>query len=364
MDIQTLSPELVLPAEQPLNDAVSPELIDKTFGSDCIDLASISLTSRILAFSDEFFADASNLINPRTPVHRPGVFVPSGAWYDGWETRRHNPQPFDWVIIRLGVASGRPKGVEINTAFFNGNEAPVISVDGCYETAEGADSVVAEKGYNGWSEVLGKRPCGPSQRQAWKLEGQNDSITHVRLRMWPDGGIARFRLYGEAVPVWPSDPTQEIELSAAVMGGVAESCSDQHFGGKENLLLPGRGIDMGDGWETKRSRSQGHTDWVIVKLGARGKVSRIVIDTAHFRGNFPQGVMVEAADFEGNNVVTHGDSAWSELLPVQKVGPDQEFEFGRNVLLKVEERVFTHMKLTIIPDGGVKRFRVFGTRAL
>jgi len=364
MDIQTLSPELVLPAEQPLNDAVPPELIDKSFGSDSIDLASVALTSRILAFSDEFFANASNLINPRVPVHRPGVFVPSGAWYDGWETRRHNTEPFDWVIIRLGVASGRPKGVEINTAFFNGNEAPAVSVDGCYETAEGADNKITEKGFDGWSEVLGKRPCGPNQRQAWKLEGQHGNITHVRLRMWPDGGIARFRLYGEAVPVWPSDLTQEIELSAAVMGGVAESCSDQHFGGKENLLLPGRGVDMGDGWETKRSRVQGHTDWVIVKLGARTKVSRIVIDTAHFRGNFPQGAMVEAANFEGNKAVKHDDPAWSGLLPVQKMGPDQEFEFGDNVLLEVRERVFTHMKLTIIPDGGVKRFRVFGTRAL
>ncbi|MCJ1435281.1 Allantoicase [Xylographa pallens] len=364
MDIQTFSPELVLPAEQPLDDAVPAELIDRTFSSDCIDLASIALNSRVLAFSDEFFANASNLINPRAPVHRPGVFVPSGAWYDGWETRRHNTEPFDWVIIRLGVASGRPKGVEVNTAFFNGNEAPAISVDGCYETAEGADNVVTGQGFNGWSEVLDKRPCGPSQRQAWKLEGQHGSLTHVRLRMWPDGGIARFRLYGRAVPVWPSNLTQEVELSAAVMGGVAESCSDQHFGGKENLLLPGRGVDMGDGWETKRSRVPGHTDWVIVKLGARAKVSRIVIDTAHFRGNFPQGVVVEAAKLEGNNIVAHDDPTWSELLPVQKVGPDQEFEFGKDVLLKVEERDFTHMKLTIIPDGGVKRFRVFGTRAL
>lgn len=288
--------------------------------------------------------------------------MPSGAWYDGWETRRHNPEPFDWVIIRLGVASGKPEGVEINTAFFDGNEAPQISVDGCYEKGEGADGTVKHEDFGGWRELLGKRSCGPSQRQAWKVNEKAEGITHVRLRMWPDGGIARFRLYGSAVPVWPSDPTQKIELSAAIMGGVATSCSDQHFGGKANLLLPGRGVDMGDGWETKRSRVEGHIDWVIVKLGAPGKVRRIVIDTAHFRGNFPQGVKVEGADVKEGTVLEYDDPSWFDVLPVQKVGPDQEFHFGKNILLTTEVRRFSHMKLTMIPDGGIKRFRVFGIR--
>ncbi|MCJ1477385.1 Allantoicase [Lambiella insularis] len=351
MNAQTCIPIVVYP------DGVAVDAIEEVFN-----LVSATLGSHILAYSDQFFADASNLINPRPPVHRPGYFVPSGAWYDGWETRRHNPEPFDWVVIRLGVASGKPKGVEINTAFFNGNEAPEISVDACYEDGEAADEAVMNENFRSWKELLGRRPCGPSQRQAWKLDGKLNSITHVRLRMWPDGGIARFRLYGSAIPVWPSDPAQEVELSAAVMGGVATGCSDQHFGGKENLLLPGRGVDMGDGWETKRSRSQGHLDWVIVKLGAAGKISKIVVDTAHFRGNFPQGVKVEGADLIEGGVLKYDDPSWVEVLPVQKVGPDQEFEFGKNMLLTSGEKRFSHLKLTMIPDGGIKRFRAFGTR--
>ena len=327
-----------------------------------VDLASAALTSRVIAFSDEFFAEASNLINPRPPIHRPGVFVPSGAWYDGWETRRHNVQPFDWAIIHLGVASGLVVGVEVDTAFFNGNEAPAISVDGCYVVGDGVDEQVTSQEFSHWQELLSVRPCGPNQRQAWKVDGKEKAITHARLRMWPDGGIARFRLYGHAVPVWPPH-NEEVELSAAVMGGVAIKCSDQHFGRKDNLLLPGRGVDMGDGWETKRSRAVGHTDWVIVRLGAAGQVRRIVIDTAHFLGNFPQWVRVEGCATEAGQSVGEADSRWSEVLPVQKLGPGSEFEFGMEKLKEVGGKHFSHMKLTIIPDGGVKRFRVFGTKA-
>ena len=271
-------------------------------------------------------------------------------------------QPFDWVIIHLGVASGVVKGVEVDTAFFNGNQAPAISVDGCYAVGDGVDDEVTSQEFAHWEELLSVRPCGPNQRQAWKVEGKEKAITHVRLRMWPDGGIARFRLYGQAVPVWPPH-NEEVELSAAVMGGVAIKCSDQHFGRKGNLLLPGRGVDMGDGWETKRSREAGHTDWVIVRLGAPGKVSRVIIDTAHFLGNFPRKVKVEGCALEAGESVEETDSRWSGVLPVQKLGPGSEFEFGLEKSKEVQGKHFSHMKLTIIPDGGVKRFRVFGTKA-
>lgn len=255
------------------------------------------------------------------------------------------------------------RGVEIDTAFFNGNQAPLISVQGCFEPGEGADEEVGKEGFTGWQEVLGRRECGASQRQAWVVSGQERAVTHVRLCMYPDGGIARFRLYGQAMPVWPANAAEEVELSAAVMGGVAVKCSDQHFGGKENLLLPGRGVDMGDGWETKRSREEGHVDWVIVRLGARGTVTKVVVDTAHFRGNFPPRVTVEGLDASGE-MVEAGDARWVELLGAEKLGPDQEFEFGSAAMKNLQGgRAYTHLKMTIIPDGGVKRFRAFGTRA-
>lgn len=328
-----------------------------------IDLVSAPLGSRILSFSDEWFASASNLTNPTTPIRKPGVFTYAGAWYDGWETRRHNPEPFDYVVFRLGVSSGRVRGVEIDTAFFDGNHAPEIEVHGvCREDAD-ADKEVASKDFDGWDTILSRQECGPSRRQAWLLPALTEkAYTHIRLCMFPDGGIARFRLYGGVLPILPASASETFDLAATVNGGVAVACSDQHFGAKENLLLPGRGKDMGDGWETKRSRGV-HVDWVIVRLGCPGKIAKVVVDTAHFRGNFPQKVQVFAAEARDDGVPGHEEfEAWTQILPPSKTGPDAEHEFATGALEGVEGRVWGFVKLVIIPDGGVKRFRVFGSR--
>jgi allantoicase len=323
------------------------------------DLISAPLGSKVLSCSDEWFADASNLLTPTPPIRKIGVFTHAGAWYDGWETRRHNTAPADWVVIRLGVASGKVAGVEIDTAFFNGNHAPEIAVEGTF-APDASDEEVGKEDYKGWESILSIQECGPSQRHAWALENITEkAYTHVRLLMYPDGGIARFRLYGVAVPVFPQSIDETFELSATTMGGVATSCSDQHFGTKDNLLLPGRGVDMGDGWETKRTRGE-HVDWVIVRLGARGIIDKIVVDTAHFRGNFPQKVQVFAGDF--TKEPSSDDAGWTEVLSPQKSGPDKEHEYKAE-LKEVQGNGYTHAKLVIIPDGGVKRFRVFGRRA-
>ncbi|KAL8888066.1 MAG: hypothetical protein Q9215_004446 [Flavoplaca cf. flavocitrina] len=363
MDVQILSPEVIQDtnfAPTP-SSAIAADLIDSTFGTTCIDLTSSSLDSSVLAFSDEWFAPASNLTNPKPPIRRPGVFVPTGAWYDGWETRRHNPEPYDWVIIKLGVASGKVKGIEVDTAFFDGNHAEAVEVQGCFEVGEDANTQVVRKDYTGWKQVLGHQGCGASRRQAWKADDERE-VTHVRLCMFPDGGIARFRLYGQVVPVFPTSIEQEIELSSALMGGMVLSASEEHFGSsKSNLLLPGRGVDMGGGWETRRSRSPGHVDWVIVKLGARGRVKRIIVDTAFYKGNYPQAMKIEALD-DGEGSPDPEDSRWKDILGLQRLGPDKEHEYAASNLSNVEGAAYTHLKMTIVPDGGVKRFRVFGIR--
>jgi allantoicase len=286
--------------------------------------------------------------------------VYSGAWYDGWETRRHNPAPFDFVIIRLGVASGTVEGIEIDTAFFSGNHAPVISVEGVFNPSD--DEVVSWKGERGkWEPILGLQDCGPSQRFGWKLTvPTKKAYTHVRLNMYPDGGIARFRLFGHAVPVFPEDKDAIFDLAAAQNGGVAVSCSDEHFGVISNLILPGRGKDMGDGWETSRSRGKDHVDWAIIRLGAPGVVKDLLVDTAFFRGNFPQKVKVE-----GIHWVVEGEpgalaDGWTTLVAPSKCGPDQEHKYQS----LVQDNRFTHVKLVMIPDGGVKRIRVFGKRSV
>jgi allantoicase len=316
----------------------------------------------VLGFSDQWFAEAANLINPTAPIRQPGKMVYTGAWYDGWETRRHNAEPFDWVVIRLGVASGTVQGVEVDTTFFSGNHAPAISVEGCFRQDD--DEVLSwQGGRGGWETILGVQECGPSQRFAWKLESPTQKqYTHVRLNMYPDGGIARFRLFGHAVPVFPEDKEAIFDLAAAQNGGAAVSCSDQHFGTKDNLILPGRGKDMGDGWETARSRTRGHFDWAIIRLGAPGYIQNLVVDTAHFRGNYPQQVRLEAIEWKGDASGEPPADAegWVKMAESIKCGPDKEHP----VESLVKDKPFTHVKLIMVPDGGVKRLRVFAKRVV
>ncbi|KAF2150126.1 Allantoicase [Myriangium duriaei CBS 260.36] len=362
MEIHPITPDDIVLTKSTAT-VVPVDQISTVFGSDSIDLVSKPLGSRILAFSDEWFAAAENLTTPTPPIRKPGVFTYAGAWYDGWETRRHNTAPFDWVVFRLGVASGRVKGVEIDTAFFNGNHAPEIAVQGCFASDDREEEIKSPE-FADWETILDRQECGPSQRHAWLLPGETGKqYTHVRLQMFPDGGIARFRLFGTVVPVLPQAVGKVFDLAATVNGGVAVSCSDQHFGTKDNLLLPGRGVDMGDGWETKRTRGV-HVDWVIVQLGIPGQVEKIVVDTAHFRGNFPQKVQVFAAQktSDGKAPAHEDHDAWTQILAPTKTGPDAEHEYSRDVLEEVSGKTYAFVKLVIIPDGGVKRFRVFGRR--
>ncbi|KAI5803291.1 galactose-binding domain-like protein [Peziza echinospora] len=332
------------------------------------DLISASLGGTIHSFSDEYFADATNLLTPTPPIQRPGHFVHSGAWYDGWETRRHNPEDRDWVVVKLGVPSGKVVGVEIDTAFFNGNHAPTITVEGANV---GFGGVLTEE--TKWDIILPKQECGPSQRHFWVLERPTDrSYTHVKLSQYPDGGIARFRLYGTVTPIFPSDPNSIIDLAHVTSGGLVTSFSDAHFGKATNLLLPGRGINMGDGWETKRSRTPGHVDWVIVRLGAPGTIEEVVVDTAHYRGNFPREVRIEGLDWRAAGAAGGrkaepgvGEAEWRTIVAGERCSADREHAYPSTKLLGCGEgRVFTHVKMTIVPDGGVKRLRVFGRRVV
>jgi allantoicase len=311
----------------------------------------------VISFSDEWFAEAANLIKPNPPIRQIGKFVPTGAWFDGWETRRHNTEPADWVIIKLGVSSAKLVGCEVDTAFFNGNEAPAIAVEAAFVSDE------TTLGKAQWTTVISKQPCGPSQRHFFlRSEITQESYTHIRLKMFPDGGIARFRMYGTPVPVFPEDLNTVFDLAHVSSGGVAIARSDQHFGSADNILLPGRGKDMGDGWETARSRSEGHTDWVIVKLGAQGYIDKIVVDTIHFLGNYPQSIEVHGLLLDAETVGPN-DPRWKLIVGPTKMQPNIE-HFYEGGSLSGKGQIFSHVKLTIIPDGGVKRLRVFGRRAV
>lgn len=319
--------------------SISEDQFNKIKG-DLIDVVSEKLGAKIVGISDEWFAAAENLIKPGNPIRDPTRFTPAGKWYDGWETRRHNSEEADYVIIESGVSS-RVQVCEVDTAFFNGNHAPFISVEGANEANPSV-----------WDPIIEKIECGPSQRHFFATKNglTEKSYTHFRLRMYPDGGIARFRLYGKVTP----SLSGLIDTAFIKNGGVAIDASDNHFSPANNILLPGRGHDMLDGWETKRSRTPGHVDWVIVKLAAPTNIDNIIVDTAHYKGNFPQKINVKG--FNGENPPKYDSQEWTLLVPDSKTGPDQEHHYNVQ-----DSSKYTHVILTIIPDGGIKRLRVFGT---
>lgn len=319
------------------------------------ELSSIAIGGRVVECSDEFFAEAINLLQVEPSVSMKGQFGPSGALYNGWETRRHNPG-HDWCIIQLGTP-GHLIGFDIDTSHFSGNEAPAGSVEVLYGTPDESPRADDKR----WSEVLPKTSLGPNSRHLFRIP-RTDVINFVKLKIYPDGGVARFRVYGEVAPVHALEATP-FDLAHVFAGGRVVYVSDQHFGVGSNLILPGRGKDMGDGWETKRSRSKGHKDWVIIKLGAPGYLEQVEIDTAHFKGNFPESCEIEATYSETDlDVQAHGGEglSWKVILPRTKLGPHRQHYFQ---LENVENTVFTHVKMTIYPDGGVKRIRVVGVKA-
>ncbi|KAJ5429770.1 hypothetical protein N7491_006786 [Penicillium cf. griseofulvum] len=292
--------------------------IDQMF-AHTTNLVSRNLSSKIIACSNDYFASADNVLTPTPSVSRPGVFVHTGAWYDGWETRRHNPEPYDWTVIKLGVAAAYIHGIEVHITHYIGNHGEKTELQATH-APEG--SGIADPRFAGWKTLLPASPCGPSQRHGWKFPAEitQSPYTHFRLLMYPDGGFARLRLYGHAIPP-PSPAVQAAdvpikELWSALGGGVARAAFDEHFTPSSNILLPDRGKDMGDGPRTSGVPSADAVNWVEIVKGDK----RCQADTEHV------------------------------------FGPDDLTGGGEDT------RLFSHVKLTLVPDGGVKRFCIFGRR--
>ena len=319
-----------------------------------VNLADARLGAKATFVTDDWFAEVNRMLNPEPPVWKEGVYDDAGKWMDGWESRRKRFEGYDYAIIRLG-APGMIQAIEINTNFFTGNFPPSASVDVCYSPDQDPDDKTK------WYTLL---PSVDLQGDSEHLfEVNNDQPwSHVRLNIYPDGGIARFRVYGRPFIDWDSvDNSQCIDLVSALNGGCALSCSDEHFGKMGNLTNPGRGVNMGDGWETARRRSPGY-DWVILALGSPGVAEEIEIDTAHFKGNFPDSCDIQAAYVRGGSPeqIATQSLFWKTLLPNQKLSADSIHKFS----VDPEFGPITHVKLNIHPDGGVSRLRVFGKPTL
>lgn len=324
------------------------------------DLASGRLGGKVLSANDEFFAPKQNLLKEWKPVFIEGKYTSRGKWMDGWETRRRRIPGYDWCIVRLGLP-GILRGVVIDTSFFTGNFPEQFSLEACdlgglpYKS-EGSrlkDSATL------WTEVLPQTQLRGDSQNPFPIANET-RFTHVRFKIYPDGGVARLRLHGEAVPDVKRISRGELNLIAVENGGSVVTSSDEFYGAPRNLLMPYHAKNMGDGWETKRRRAPGH-DWVILKLGVPGMIRRIEVDTAHFKGNYPDRCSLEAchaATSSGENFIA-APHVWREILAETKLKAN-----ARHVFSKLNDvGLATHVRFNIYPDGGVSRLRLFGRAA-
>ncbi|HEU4747493.1 MAG TPA: allantoicase [Gemmatimonadaceae bacterium] len=319
--------------------------------TDLPDLAAERVGGAVIAANDEFFAPKENLIKASAPEWREGEYTDRGKWMDGWETRRRRTHGHDWAIIRLGLP-GIVRGVVIDTSYFTGNYPEQCSIDAA--AVEGLPSIHRmTSGKIKWEPLLGKASLKGDGVNPFSIESNDRRVTHVRLNIFPDGGVARLRVHGEVVPHEGTfTPGREVDLAALRNGGFVVSCSDMHYGNRQNLILPGPSTHMGDGWETKRRRGPGH-DWAIIRLARRGIIHRAELDTDHFKGNAPGECMLEYADSARSfNART---ARWNVLVPKTALQPDHHHFWG-----KLTPKAATHVRLNIYPDGGVARLRLFG----
>jgi allantoicase len=328
--------------------------------TEYIDLAAERLGGQVLAANDEFFAPMENLLKVSAPIWIEDKYTDVGKWMDGWETRRRRTPGYDWCIVKLGLP-GIIHGIVVDTSHFKGNfpehcELEACAVDGDPGFAQLEDHATK------WNTVLAKSPLTGDARNPFPITS-GSRVTHLRFKIYPDGGVARLRVHGEAVPDWPAlnRAGGELDLAAVEHGGWVILSSDMFFGSRNNLILPGRSTGMHDGWETRRRRGSGH-DWCIVRLGAAGKVSRIEVDTSHFKGNFPESCSLEVCaaprDLVGPGAL--GALPWKEILTRTKLQADSLHVYEKELLGAGE---VTHARFHIYPDGGVARLRIFGILA-
>lgn len=333
----------------PLLDPNAPE-----FTRRYVNLADPRLGAQALEASDDFFAPKERMLNPEPAVFIPGKYDDHGKWMDGWETRRKRTAGYDWCVVKL-ARPGVIKGLDLDTSHFTGNFPPAASVEAC-RAAEGAPNQDTR-----WVEIVPSTTLQGNQHHYVEV-ADAAPYTHLRINIYPDGGIARLRVYGQPQLDWSGAARDELfDLAAMENGGYLVAANNQHFGLASTILLPGRGVNMGDGWETRRRREPGN-DWAIVALARPGIIRRIEVDTAHFKGNYPDRCSLQAARVTGGtdgSLVTQA-MFWPELLGEQALSMDSVHVFEPG---GAASGIVTHVRFNIFPDGGVSRLRLWGEPA-
>ncbi len=319
-----------------------------------IDLAAERLGGKALYVTDDFFAEKENLLKPGRGVFIADKFTDRGKWMDGWESRRKRVEGHDWCVIKL-ASSGIIHGFDIDTNFFLGNHPPFASVEAALIND---DSQINDWDKDvKWITVLNKSSLDAGSHNYFKSDDKN-IYSHVRLHIYPDGGVARFRVYGEVNKQWELVSENEtVDLCYALNGGKAIGCNDMFFSSMDNLLMPGKGINMGDGWETKRNRTPGNFDWVIIRLGTTGKISNVMIDTHHFKGNYPDSFSLECCMAKSDEEVLSNKVEWHSLIEKEKLSAHNEHSYSPSKIICA-----SHVRLKIFPDGGVSRLRLQGNK--
>ena len=315
-----------------------------------INLANPRIGSKIIFKTDDFFAAAHRILNIDAPVFKDGLFDKHGKWMDGWESRRRRSKGFDYLILKLGKP-GKIFDIDIDTTHFNGNQPTHASVEGCFSRSKPNKKTK-------WTHLLGKKKLGPNKNHSFK--SQNKSVfNYIKLNIFPDGGVARLRLYGKIEMEKSIFSNNNINLTSVLNGASIVGCNNEHFGRAENVIAPGKGKNMGDGWETRRSRGKNY-DWLIIKFGKPGLIKKLEIDTHHFKGNYPDTCSIQTANISknlSNKLIANNSKNWKFILKKSKLSANKKHIFKKFLVKRDKEN---YLRINIHPDGGISRIRAFG----
>ena len=322
----------------------------KFISGKMINLADPRIGSKVIFRTDEFFAPAHRILKTDNPIFKEGLFDKHGKWMDGWETRRRRSKGYDYLILKLGKP-GKIFNVDIDTAHFNGNQPTYASVDGCFGKNKPNKNTK-------WFTVFGKKKLGPNKNH--NFTSKNRSIfNYIRLNIFPDGGVARIRLYGKINMEKINLNKKNINLTSVLNGASIIGCNNEHFGRAENIIAPGKAKNMGDGWETRRSRGK-NFDWLIIKFGKSGLIKKLEIDTHHFKGNYPDTCSIQTSNIAknvSNNFIVRNSKKWKYILNKSKLSANKKHVFKKFLLSRKKENL---LRINIYPDGGISRIRAFG----
>ena len=317
-----------------------------------INLAQPRLGAKTVFATDDFFAPKERMISPKEPIFIADKYDENGKWMDGWESRRKRGGGYDYCIVKLG-SEGIVKGVDINTSFFTGNFPPEASLEACVSYQDIPDDTTS------WHMLIDRRTLNGDNHN-FVAVANDTAWTHLRLNIFPDGGVARLRVYGIINRDWTKwNRTNRFDLAAMEFGGRPIACNNEHYGTPGNMIAPGKGINMGDGWETRRRREPGH-DWAVLALAHPGVIDEIIVDTAYFKGNYPDRCYIQAANVPvgtSDEAIAKQAESWPVLLPESKLEMDREHAFKKEL---ADLGTVSHVRLNIIPDGGVSRLRLMG----